>query len=146
MLWAMIVTERKFSIGLNEFQDLRIGYLLSDERIKQGLALATGQQEMFIFVFNHIKDGKIYFYSATHAELDAKPELKHLFLGYGSRKASWRIYKLQFTPVDPEQSYRPLSIANSINDKVKRQNQKPHPTFDGTAKKHYPCRFTHQYF
>jgi hypothetical protein len=111
----------------NELQELKIGYLLTEERIKQGLALAKGQQEMFIFVFNHIKEEKVYFYSATHAELDAKPDLKNLFLGYGSRKASWRIYKLQFTQVDPEQSYRPLSIADSINDKVKKQNQKPSP-------------------
>lgn len=111
----------------NELQDLKIGYLLTEERIKHGLSLAKGQQEMFIFVFNHIKNEKVYFYSATHAELDAKPDLKQLFLGYGSRKASWRIYKLQFTQVDPEQSYRPLSIGNSINDKVKRQNQKPSP-------------------
>mgnify|MGYP000135566704 CR=1 FL=1 len=109
----------------NELQDLKIGYLLTEQRIKQGLA--KGQQEMFVYVFNHIKDEKVYFYSATHAELDARPELKNLFLGYGSRKASWRIYKLQFTPIDPKQSYRPLSIANSINDKVKRQNQKPSP-------------------
>lgn len=111
----------------NELQDLKIGYLLTQERIKHGLALAKGQQEMFIFVFNHIKNEKVYFYSATHAELDAKPDLKSLFFGYGSRKASWRVYKLQFTQVDPEQSYRPLSIGNSINDKVKRQNQKPSP-------------------
>ena len=111
----------------NEFQDLKIGYLLTEERIKHGLALAKGRQEMFIFVFNHINNEKIYFYSATHAELDAKSDLKHLFLGYGSRKASWRIYKLQFTHVDPEQSYRPLSIGNTINDNVKRQNQKPSP-------------------
>jgi hypothetical protein len=111
----------------NELQDLKIGYLLTNERIKHGLSLANGQQEMFIFAFNHIKNEKVYFYSATHAELDAKPKLKSLFLGYGARKASWRIYKLQFTHVDPEQSYRPLSIANSINDKVKRQNQKPSP-------------------
>jgi len=111
----------------NELQDLKIGYLLTEERIKNGLSLAKGQQEMFIFVFNHIKNEKVYFYSATHAELDAKPELKNLFLGYGSRKASWRMYKLQFTQTDPEQSYRPLSIGNSINDNVKRQNQKPSP-------------------
>ena len=111
----------------NELQDLKIGYLLTEERIRQGLSLVKGQQEMFIFVFNHIKNEKVYFYSATHAELDAKPDLKELFLGYGSRKASWRIYKLQFTHIDPKQSHRPLSIANSVNDKVKRQNQKPSP-------------------
>jgi hypothetical protein len=117
----------KIQYWVNEFQELKIGYLLTDERIKQGLALAKGQQEIFIVVFNHIKNKKVYFYSATHAELDARPDLKHSFLGYGSQKASWRIYKLQFTHVDPEQSYRPLSIGDSINDKVKRQNQKPSP-------------------
>jgi hypothetical protein len=111
----------------NELQDLKIGYLLTEKRIQYGLSLAKGQQEMYIFVFSHIRNEKIYFYSATHAELDAKPDLKGLFLGYGSRKASWRVYKLQFTRVDPRQSYRPLSIANSINDKFKRQNQKPSP-------------------
>jgi hypothetical protein len=111
----------------NELQDLKIGYLLTEARIKHGLSLAKDQQEMFIFVFNHIKNDKIYFYSATHAEFDAQPELKNLFLGFGSRKASWRIYKLQFASVDPAQSYRPLSIGNGINEKVKRQNQKPSP-------------------
>jgi hypothetical protein len=111
----------------NELQDLKIGYLLTEKRIKLGLSLAKGQQEMYIFVFNHIKDKKIYFYSATHAELDAKPDLKELFLGYGARKISWRVYKLQFTDIDPEQSHRPLSITNAINDNIKRQNQKPSP-------------------
>jgi hypothetical protein len=111
----------------NELQELKIGYLLTQTRIKQALSMPAGQQELFIFVFNHIKNDKVYFYSATHMELDAKPELKKLFLGYGALKASWRIYKLQFTDVDPEQSYRPLSIGNNINDKIKRQNQKPSP-------------------
>lgn len=111
----------------NELQDLKIGYLLTEARLKMALSLPKNQQEIFIFVFNHIKNDKVYFYSATHAELDEKPELKKLFLGYGSRKASWRVYKLQLTDMDPEQSYQPLSIANTINDKVKRQNQKPSP-------------------
>ncbi|WP_158967388.1 PilZ domain-containing protein [Paraglaciecola sp. L3A3] len=111
----------------NEIQDLKIGYLLTPERIKQALSLPKGQQEIFIFVFNHIKNEKVYFYSASHSELEAKPELKGLFLGYGSRKVSWRVYKLQLTDMRPEQSYRPLSISNSINDSVKRQNQKPSP-------------------
>lgn len=111
----------------NELQDLKIGYLLTQTRINHALSLDVGKQEIFIFVFNHIKNEKVYFYSATHMELDAKPELKKLFLGYGALKASWRVYKLQFTDVDPEQSYQPLSIGNNINDKVKRQNQKPSP-------------------
>ena len=111
----------------NEIQDLKIGYLLSEARIKHCLSLAPGRQETFIYVFNHVKDEKVYFYSASTQELDDHPHLKHLFLAYGSRKASWRIYKLQFTDIAAEQSYRPLSIANSVNESVKRQNQKPAP-------------------
>jgi hypothetical protein len=111
----------------NELQDSKIGYLLTQERIKQGLSLENGQQEIFIYIFNYIKNEKVYFYSATYAELVAQPNLKELFLGYGSRQLSWRIYKLQFTQVNPAQSYRPLSIANSVNDKFKIKNKKPSP-------------------
>lgn len=111
----------------NEMQDLKIGYLLSESRIKYCLSLPKGQQETFIYAFNHSKDDKIYFYSASIQELAATPELRDLFLAYGARKASWRIYKLQFNPINPEQSYRPLSIADTINQTVKRQNQKPAP-------------------
>ncbi|MFT2091533.1 PilZ domain-containing protein [Paraglaciecola sp. 2405UD69-4] len=111
----------------NEIQDLKIGYLLTEERIKHALSLNKGQQELFIFVFNHINDGKIYFYSATHHELDAKPALKNLFLGFGSRKVSWRVYKLQLKDMDAKQSYRPLSISNTINSNVKKLNSKPSP-------------------
>lgn len=111
----------------NEIQDLKIGYLLSDSRIKHCISLPKGQQETFIYVFNHVKGDKIYFYSATIEELDAAPQLKKLFLAYGSRKVSWRVYKLQLTDISPEQSYQPLSIANTVNQSVKRQNQKPAP-------------------
>lgn len=111
----------------NEIQELKIGYLLSDERIKRCLALPIGRQETFVYVFHHIKNEKIYFYSATQDELDAAPHLKAVFLGYGARKASWRVYKLQFNAMQPQQSHRPLSLADAISESVKRQNQQPVP-------------------
>ena len=115
------------SFWSNEIQELKIGYLLSDERIKRCLALPKGCQETFVYVFNHIKNEKIYFYSATQDELDAAPHLKGVFMGYGARKASWRVYKLQFNAMQPQQSHRPLSIADTISGSVKRQNQHPVP-------------------
>jgi hypothetical protein len=111
----------------NEIQELKIGYLFTDSRIKQCLALPKGQQETYIYTFHHVKGDKMYFYSASIEELNAAPNLKQLFLGYGARKLSWRVYKLQLTDISPEQSYRPLSISNNVNDTVKRQNQKPAP-------------------
>ena len=117
----------EFQYWANEIQDLKIGYLLSEARIKHCLSLPKGQQETYIYVFNHSKDDKVYFYSASIQELNNTPHLKQLFLGYGSRKASWRIYKLQLTEISPEQSYQPLSISSKINETIKRQNQKPAP-------------------
>lgn len=111
----------------NEISDLKLGYLFSDARIKQCLSYAKGKQETYLYSFNHIKNDKVYFYSASHEELVANPSLKDLFLGYGSRKVSWRVYKLQVQEMEPKQSHRPLSIADSISQSVKRQNQPPTP-------------------
>lgn len=111
----------------DELFQLKLGYLFSHQRISQCMELPQEQRETYIYVFNHIKDEKIYFYSATQEELEQQPELKNVFLGYGARKASWRIYKLQMTAISPGQCHLPLSIPDSINDTVKRQNQPPAP-------------------
>jgi hypothetical protein len=111
----------------DELFQLKLGYLFSHQRISQWMELAEEARETYIYVFNHIKDEKIYFYSATQEELEQQPELKKIFLGYGARKASWRIYKLQLTAIAPSQCHLPLSIPDSISDAVKRQNQAPAP-------------------
>ena len=111
----------------NEIRDLKLGYLFSDTRIKQCLSCSKGKQESYLYAFNHIKNDKVYFYSASDEELAANPSLKDVFLAYGSRKASWRVYKLQVQEMEPKQSHRPLSIADSISESVKRQNQPPTP-------------------
>ncbi|MGY0640129.1 MAG: PilZ domain-containing protein [Paraglaciecola chathamensis] len=111
----------------NEINDLKLGYLFSDARIKQCLSYPKGSQETYLYVFHHIKNEKVYFYSASHEELIANASLRDLYLSYGSRKISWRVYKLQIQEVEPKQSHRPLSIADSISESVKRQNQPPTP-------------------
>ncbi len=111
----------------NEINDLKLGYLFSDERIRQCLTYPKGRQETYLYAFHHIKNEKVYFYSASHEELLANPNLHELFLSYGSRKVSWRVYKFQVQEVEPKQSHRPLSIADSISESVKRQNQPPTP-------------------
>jgi hypothetical protein len=111
----------------NEINDLKLGYLFSHERIKQCLTYPKGKQETYLYAFHHIKNDKVYFYSASHEELVANSELRELFLSYGSRKISWRVYKLQIQEVEPKQSHQPLSIADSVSESVKRQNQPPAP-------------------
>lgn len=107
--------------------ELRLGYMLNHHRIER-LANATGiQRETIVYAFNHIKDEKVYFYSASQEELFERPDLMKVFLGYGARKASWRVYKVQITDMDLEQTHIPLSLPDSISSAVKRQNQPPAP-------------------
>lgn len=111
----------------DEQHELKIGYLLSQTRIEHLISLPTDQQETVIYAFNHVKGEKVYFYSASREELFANPKLMSVFLGYGARKASWRVYKLQLTSLHLEQAHVPLSLPDNISDSVKRQSQPPAP-------------------
>lgn len=111
----------------DEQGQLRLGYVFSHERICALLALPPERRATFVYCFNHVKDDNVYFYSASQQELAQDEGLRTLFLGYGARKASWRMYKLQLTEIEPNQAYLPLSLPDSVNQNVKRQNQPPAP-------------------
>ncbi|GAA0857884.1 PilZ domain-containing protein [Aliiglaciecola litoralis] len=107
--------------------ELRIGYLVNHQRVTQLLTMPEPYQETIVYAFNHVKDDKVYFYSASQEELFERPDLMKVFLGYGARKASWRVYKLQITPMELEQAHIPLSLPDVVSSAVKRQNQPPAP-------------------
>lgn len=111
----------------DEQYELKLGYLFNHERIAQLLDKPEGQRETTVYAFNHVKNEKVYFYSATLEELQSHRELAQVFLGYGARKASWRVYRVCINDMYLEQAHLPLSIPDSINDSVKRQNQPPPP-------------------
>ncbi len=107
--------------------ELRIGYLINHQRIERLLAKHENYREMMLFAFNHVKDDKVYFYSASEDELFERPDLMKVFLGYGARKASWRAYKLQITDIHLDQAHMSLSLPDSVSSAVKRQNHPPAP-------------------
>lgn len=107
--------------------ELRIGYLINHQRIERLLSKPENYRETMLFAFNHIKDDKVYFYSASQDELFERPDLMKVFLGYGARKASWRAYKLQITDMNLDQAHMPLSLPDSVSSAVKRQNNPPPP-------------------
>lgn len=111
----------------DEQYELRVGYLLSHSRIANLLTLPQSQQETVVYAFNHLKDDRVYFYSASQEELLERPDLMKVFLGYGARKASWRVFKLQITDMELNQAHMPLSIPDNISEAVRRQNQPPAP-------------------
>ncbi|RDV29344.1 PilZ domain-containing protein [Alteromonas aestuariivivens] len=111
----------------DETEELRLGYLLNPNRLLWLKKRPEGQRQTFVYCFSHLQNEKTYFYSATSEELIQKDILKKVFLGFGSRKASWRVFKLSMTEMQPEQAHSPLSIPDSVGNKIKRQNSPPSP-------------------
>ncbi|MCC2614711.1 PilZ domain-containing protein [Aestuariibacter halophilus] len=107
--------------------ELRLGYMFSHERLARLIEMPPEQRETFVFVFNHIKNERVYFYSASREELFEEPQLMQVFLGYASRKASWRVYKVQLCDMTLQQAHMPTSLPDAVSDTVKRQNQPPTP-------------------
>ncbi len=109
----------------NEHNELSLSYLLNTKRLT--LAIKKGMTEFFVYTFNNVSNEKVFFYSASDVELDSDHKILKIFQGFASRKASWRMYKVQLTKVSPNQSYRPLSLPNDIGDNVRKENQPPPP-------------------
>jgi hypothetical protein len=108
---------------LDENDEQNIGFLLNPPRLFRMLNSASSDDCLWAYAFTHIKDGKVYFYSATSAELEHEPELKSVFLSYASRKVSWRVYKVVCSDIDPQSAYVPSAMPTGINRKIDRLNR-----------------------
>lgn len=97
----------------------RLNFLLTPERLTRLLGKSNEARESFVFSFTHLQNDKVYFYSASYEELLQKEVLTRVFLGFGSKKASWRVFKITLTNMSPEQAHIPLSIPDSVGSKVK---------------------------
>ncbi len=108
---------------LDEDDEQNIGFLLNPTRLLSLITNLSSNACLWAYSFTHIKGGKVYFYSATNAELELQPELKSVFLSYASRKASWRVYKIACTDIDPKSAYVPSAMPSGINRKIDRLNR-----------------------
>jgi len=119
---------------LDENDEQNIGFLLNSARLTGMIANSSSDACLWVYSFTHIKDGKIYFYSATSAELEDEPDLKPIFLSYAARKASWRVYKIQCTGINPKSAYVPSAMPTGINRKVDRLNRPLTPRLESKLK------------
>lgn len=97
----------------DEDENCRLNFLLTQERLMRLLNKSDEVREIFVFSFIHLHSDKVYFYSASFEELLQKDTLLKIFLGFGSKKASWRVFKITLTDMVPEQAHIPLSIPDS---------------------------------
>lgn len=115
----------------NEDKQLMLGYLLNAQRLSI-LANDNGScPSMVVYCFHHIKDEKIYFYSASQHELDAHSKLADTFLSYGSRKVSWRVFRLVCSDILPGQGSAPTSIPDGVNKEIDKLNKSHSPRLSG---------------
>lgn len=114
----------------NEKKQLMLGYLFSNERM-QSMIDDANKSSIIVYSFHHIKDEKIYFYSASHEELLLHPELADTFLSYASRKVSWRVFKLSCDDIPVGQGHAESSVPVGVDKEIDRQNKPLSPRLLG---------------
>lgn len=108
--------------------------VLNHKRIRTLALKPVAVKEEYLYTFTHVSAGKIYYYSATRSELEQQPQLKTLFLGFGSQRDSWRCFKIQLMPSHSEDAYIPLSLPNSLGKNIEKLNKPPSPRVEGAIK------------
>ncbi|TMP51333.1 PilZ domain-containing protein [Pseudoalteromonas sp. S1612] len=108
--------------------------VLNHKRIRTLALKPVAVKEEYLYTFTHVSAGKIYYYSATRSELEQQTQLKALFFGFGSRRDSWRCFKLQLMPSHTEDAYIPLSLPNSLGKDIEKLNKPPSPRVEGAIK------------
>ncbi|MBU3021887.1 PilZ domain-containing protein [Aestuariibacter sp. A3R04] len=134
--YAMInsVNSETLAYWQDETAQITLGYLLKPARLQWLRANMQRFPEMYVYSFTHIQNGAVYFYSASAQELNHKEVLKNVYLGFGSRKVSWRVFKLTMSAMSPDQAYTPLSIPSDASSKAKKLNQPPSARLMGKLK------------
>lgn len=123
--YASINTNNKpiLDYWMDERGNQLIGFMLNPARIHKLMNANSAYPHVTIYSFNHVKDEKTYFYSASEHDLAKYPELKTTFFSYGSRKASWRVFHVTITDVKPNDGFSPSSIPDGVSKKTDRLNR-----------------------
>lgn len=109
----------------DERNQLQLEFLLNSRRLTQ--AIKGKISEFYVYAFNNVSQNAVFFYSASDFELEGNKDMRNVFHGFGSRKASWRVFKIQLTTMKSSQCYRPLSIPDAVSEKIRSQNEPPPP-------------------
>ncbi|QDE32154.1 PilZ domain-containing protein [Shewanella polaris] len=83
--------------------------LLNTSRLTQLINQAENNDHSYLFSFTYHANGKLHFYSATLAELKSTKNI-HLFFGFASKKASWRVFKVITQVIDHSKSYKTSTL------------------------------------
>ncbi|AWB67254.1 PilZ domain-containing protein [Saccharobesus litoralis] len=110
---------------IDENNKPRLGYLFGPKRMAALMRKPGRVKETIIYGFTHVAKGRVYFYSATDEELNLKPELRNVFLGFGSAKSVWFIYKIALIDCHKELANLPLTLPDSASREAQKLNKPP---------------------
>lgn len=127
----------------DENKNLIFQQILTEKRLKMLRAQQTENMETILFCFTHARGGRLYFYTATAEELEVDSKLKNTFIGFGSQKPSWKVFKLQLKNVSEHDAHIQLTIPEAANEQIKKLNRPPSPKVQGLLKNlRYMALFT----
>ncbi|RUO26230.1 hypothetical protein CWE09_05810 [Aliidiomarina minuta] len=115
---------------LNEENQIQLPSLFTGKRLTRYLKTlqnnSDGIASDLIFCFQVLREGKVYFYSATDSEL-ADPELRRIFLGFASRTSSFKVYRFNFSVLDAGKAWLPVTLPKEILEREKHLQRPPAP-------------------
>ena len=100
-VWHYFLDEQQRSVLLT---------LLAVKRLKSLLAQRGPERSTILYCFTHAAKGKLYYYSATAEELQAAPELRDTFFGFGAAKPSWRVFHLNLIKTTAEHATEQFTL------------------------------------
>lgn len=123
----------------DENSQVRLEDVFTESRVETLFELSGTDTPVYLFAFNQVSNEKVYFYSATLDELKQRPSLKQVFLGFGSRKASWRVYRLTAAKFNPTDALNQTSLPDHVTEKqesipVKRRLEEEQQLLEKTVK------------
>lgn len=104
---------------LDENNQTVIGGLFTGRRLTAALKQPQEEKQLVIYSFSVTARGKVYFYSASAAELE-QTGLRDAFISFGRSKDSWRVYQLSLTKADKSKLWLPLSVPDTAVTNVMR--------------------------
>lgn len=135
-MFPQVALETKMNAGLldswtDENNNCVVGGLFSGKRLarllKQLKNNPKGSVDVILYSFQVLRQGSVYFYSATADELNTE-ELRHTFLGFASRKNHFKVYRFSLSRLDLGKAWIPSTLPKDVAEKEGMIQRPPTPT------------------
>ncbi|ABE54322.1 type IV pilus assembly PilZ [Shewanella denitrificans OS217] len=93
----------------DEHANCQLSAMLTEVRLSKIVNQAEDPNHRLFFCFTHNANGRVHFYSASLAEL-IQTQTQALFFGFGAKKDSWRVFKLNLHQIDHQQHYKSSTL------------------------------------